>query len=468
MSEHGNHAERDESTVGFQPADVPSVDGAGNDDGDNELEPTTNERETLEAMARYNEHAELAFRLRDGEATDDEIADAVNEYGGNIGNTFDTVRAMLDTLYLGVDSAKHEVSLLLATGGPHYEIRWTQGEHGQAEDVWFLAMPWFDRVEVRDVPSGIVGWADYYAEMIDSCYENGVEDLTGYDEEEWAHGDESDEDRCARILDEAMDNLERTYQLVYVDYRDELTDEQIVKILDGRINGELDDVTNEVDECFWEARSDNAYDAAFAAIGEQDDIDFLREHDEGSFEDILLAVQERDESDIFGDLLRNTGMKVFRYDLNLDVSPSLDMDDDELDEAVVAIAAAAGIDLNTHNAIVILNMIQCATYGGHLYVIWQGDVEDIVNATTAKVWRNDESDITFTNPTLLILDQLNGSGMECSVEGTIVRRFDPALAHLDTGQSYGWSDIIGGVSHNAYRTSVTFSEVSNIDVEVVA
>jgi hypothetical protein len=67
--------------------------------------------------------------------------------------------------------------------------------------------------------------------------------------------------------------------------------------------------------------------------------------------------------------------------------------------------------------------------------------------------------VTVTDPHLLIHDAFNGSGADCQVTGTVTVSLTPGTVKLDSQTpGFGWSKI-AGVSHSAYApTNVVWSK----------
>lgn len=98
-----------------------------------------------------------------------------------------------------------------------------------------------------------------------------------------------------------------------------------------------------------------------------------------------------------------------------------------------------------------------------LDVIWYGTYSTVIPGSA-------EQTVAFTNPNLVLIDSMNGSGFDAEVEGTITRtlgiRSETALdskhrAYLDSkaGQ-YGWAEI-AGVHKPAYDTHVEVQDNDN-------
>ncbi|MEU0214051.1 hypothetical protein ABZ281_02640 [Streptomyces sp. NPDC006265] len=236
-----------------------------------------------------------------------------------------------------------------------------------------------------------------------------------------------------------ISRLDEKYSLVYVDRGDCLTDEQIGKMFAGE---------EEVLDSEWE--SENRWHGENAVLDnllDEDARDFLAEHD--ALERVRAAISERDESDPLGDLMRETGSKLFRY--RLDAEAEADpwrFSDEKVEDAARTLGSAAGLDF-LDNAGALRELVAHASYGGGLYVLWRGDVKPVYDAVCKIRWNDPAPEITvqWTDPELLVLDTWNGAGHSVRVRGTVRLPFAPDRLSLDvarSGHGYSWTDTVGG------------------------
>jgi hypothetical protein len=263
------------------------------------------------------------------------------------------------------------------------------------------------------------------------------------------------EDLGEALYEYAKENLDATYTLWYPSYDDELSDDQVLAIFDGKwekVEGDFDD---------W--LLDSKWDACKYII---DDIlgkeDSALLQDTEWFDELRFAIEERDDSFPLKTLAGSTS-KLMRYDLEVGFGDCCFQDDDDFEADVKAVAEAVGLDFDGYEAHrdQIAAMLREAN-GGHLYVIWHDDVEDVVMGICNKEWGNDlaPSTITWENPHLIVLDTLNGSGYASDdpLPITITKPFDREMFRLDaarTGRGYTWTDTTGGVTESAYECKVT-------------
>jgi hypothetical protein len=249
--------------------------------------------------------------------------------------------------------------------------------------------------------------------------------------------------RARAILNHAIADLpERTY-LYETDLRDTLSDEQLVTLLAGG----WDQLEGEFDEWLLEQGADATDCYVSEVVPRAGDRDLLCEFD--LLVELEEQVRRRNRSEPLRDLLRHTSSPVLRYDLDHDVEGALTLaGGDALSEAARELAAAAGIDLLA-NGKAIRELLLNAGYGGRLQVLFSTDLQRLVDALADAGPQR----IIFSDPTLLVYDRLNGSGMEAPVVGAVTRPLRAEDLRLDSGP-YSWSDIVGGLSPGSYDTAV--------------
>jgi hypothetical protein len=266
------------------------------------------------------------------------------------------------------------------------------------------------------------------------------------------------ERRAKAVLRKALAALPKTVTLYYTSRSDDgLSNEQLQRIFDGDIEG----VESELDEYGWEHVEYNIDYAIKEVLPDAADRDLL-----GDFPDLELelrtAIQERDDSK--GPLLEQlavTNGKLMRYYLDYDLEPgSWSWEADAVEKAMAEIAEAAGIEVEA-NRDTLWSLVAEATYGGSLYVIWYDDPEDVVMSVLNGQWGNSHvaTTISWTDPQLVVLDSMNGSGMDGEVKGTVTKPFDPEKLSMDgktRGYGYTWDDT-ASVVHSAYRCPVTLT-----------
>jgi len=267
--------------------------------------------------------------------------------------------------------------------------------------------------------------------------------------------------------------------LRYVSYDDQLSTEQMDTILEGRWN----DAENDVDERL----SDGAYEEAVRVATEElatavEEGRFDREWDEldpDEQDESRYAVEERDDSDAVGDLLRNTGDQLMRTSLGRPaerLSESRWASGHQLDtggfearlKAVSDLLKEAGVDPSAEGVQeAIEELVDNGPWDWHegvqLDVIFYAPLEDAVPAprsdsdcpeTAMKV-------LEFAKPHILLIDKWNGSGHDVVVPSplkkTLIRPAEDGPEVPQTGRAYldasagGYSwDSVCGLVKSAY------------------
>jgi hypothetical protein len=258
-----------------------------------------------------------------------------------------------------------------------------------------------------------------------------------------------------QIVRDAEGRLAPSYTLMWLSYDEQLSDEQIVRLLDG----DFESVEEDIDAWAAEYRWGRVREIVRDLVGDENLalIDCTAEYDE-----LRIAVEERDESDLLAGLIRNSHPRLWRYSLDYDLDPgSMTWDEPEFVQAMRDISEVAGIDL-LDNASALGSLVNNAPYGGSLYVLWHGDAEDILTAVLDSTWGNDRAPTTieWRDPHLLVLDGLNGSGADARVKGTVRVPFRPERVRLDAarGHGYTWTEV--ACPHPAgYEATVTLTAV---------
>lgn len=270
------------------------------------------------------------------------------------------------------------------------------------------------------------------------------------------------------VLDRALDALDESYTLGYVAYDDRLGDEQLTEVLDGKI----DEVEDKIYDWFHENDHYAVDEIVKQVVPDEFERAALRRS--GLIDELTGAIRERDDTDsLFKDLLRNTHSKLMRFHLG---DPDADQDLEYASGSVAGdagetnyietnarrLAEMAGIDFAIDaNAQAFRQMVaEQSWYGGQLYVIWYGDVDEVVKAAIdhANDLANEVPPRPFTikwkDPEILLLDRYNGSGYGERVVGEVTATFELDRISLDKdGRGYGW-DEVAGVVHSAYKCDV--------------
>lgn len=268
---------------------------------------------------------------------------------------------------------------------------------------------------------------------------------------------EPDESDVEAAFERAVAALPEKVELVYVDRDDQLSDEQIQKAFNGE--APYDDAD------FDEFESDARFNGAWSVIEgyvDSDDLDILKQT-EDQVDELRFKIEERDESDAFRDLARNTPNKLMRYAIGVEASSDWTATDEDILADAGNIAGALGIDLDEHRE-TLVNLVR-EGQGGVVYVYWYGDVADMIEACQ----RYDANGgvvpqtITWDKPALLVLNGMEGSGYEVTFPGSVTLPFDRDNLKLDArgiGNGYSW-DEVAAVSASGYGCKVTITKNTN-------
>jgi hypothetical protein len=212
--------------------------------------------------------------------------------------------------------------------------------------------------------------------------------------------------RAARLLNTALAGLPKKTQLTYVHYNDDLTDEQTAKIL----GGQHDEVWEEICDNFIDSEDYGINYLLESALPDPDDRDHLRASDE--WQAFVDECRERDESDVLGDLLRNTRRRMVRFHFRRDGEDVSLSDLPEGDVQRAAWLLRLGIEPTTENVAALDEIVANASYGGDLCLLAYVDVRPLAKAVNHLLGDPDARRvrITFTNPELLAINAGNGSG----------------------------------------------------------
>jgi len=288
----------------------------------------------------------------------------------------------------------------------------------------------------------------------------------------------TESDNGKSVVDEVIASIKnlKSVSLTYVDYRDSLDDDKdavsmfLAGDLDGlneRVFGNYDDFDNRMESIVSYANEElREYDMDW------NDLDY-DEQDE-----IRFALEEKDDSDVLGQLIRNTGVKLVTYDIE-SVTDAIEkyctddngnVDDemvnrltwgnyDNFDERTAFVkdymgklgfdTSSEGFDKSAHS------LVANGAYDWHSGVqmgfIFTADIEDVnVGIWSEEQQRTlDEREISFSqNAFFGMIDRFNGSGMleefptgnEVKITAT---KEKPIQLDSNTG-GYGWDEIVGG------------------------
>lgn len=249
------------------------------------------------------------------------------------------------------------------------------------------------------------------------------------------------------LRDEMLARLRDSYDLIYVDYRDGLTDEQAAALL----RGDTEALYDSLDQWEFEARADGTRyeldELAKEVISDwerEDDEDYTVLADEFRYSDeedeVRDAIQDRDGSNPIRDLAGQTRSQYIRVRIGEDFV----LAGEDMDEDVETVMANADLPDTPEVRALVRSIIPEAGTGRHLtpFLFASVDMSEVYDLP----W-NPEDEVTITGGSLLLEDGWNGAGWNDDLpEGfkITVKRGD--LRHDEDAWGYSWDDVCGLVT----------------------
>jgi hypothetical protein len=262
-----------------------------------------------------------------------------------------------------------------------------------------------------------------------------------------------------RLIADATAALDTRYSLTFVDRCDDgLSPAQIEALLDG-VNPYESAEFSMVEE----AESDMRWESTEQILRDLLDSDLydLLDH-RNRLQELREEIQDRDDTDLITELQKISPHSLFRYDLDVEV-PDYTMSAQERADTCTEIIRVAGLEGDQRTVEEIYGLIDDASYGGRLYVLWSTHPDDAITLAEPVGWDEHGKEltepcgtVTFTQAHLLILDKWNGSGHEIELP-TITAEWGPRRVVIDSprvGNGYSWTDIAGPV-RSAYQATYT-------------
>lgn len=234
--------------------------------------------------------------------------------------------------------------------------------------------------------------------------------------------------------------LEKEYphgvDLVYIDYRDHLSDKMVAKIVETGF-------CETADENDW--MCDARYESMNTVCRE-----LFEEYDiEDIEDDICDWFSEHDTSTPLKDLMSNTRPVLGYYKLGYEVDSST-YNDSWLKEGMSMLKKVLGPNVYRENEKDLILMLQESYYGGDLVILFNVDASDFQGELKDKY-------ITFTDPVLCVMDRLNGSGYYERIKGTVQVPLCRDRLRVDSvAPGYGIDSVFGGTResyHSDYKMS---------------
>ena len=251
-----------------------------------------------------------------------------------------------------------------------------------------------------------------------------------------------------RLYSDAVAALDEHYCFDYIDRDDELTNNQLQILLDGKY---LDDEDDYFDEWVSERRYLDSQHVLDDMLSPQQR-DLLDER----IEDLRQEVYDRDTGDLGQQLLHATGCKLVRFDLEHTVDPyPWNAEQEELDARAAGIAEALHLEPTPEQRNLLQDLVTEASYGGTLYAFCYLDGEEALRLATGGDER--PKTVTFTPARIVVLDHLNGSGSEIELPSITVPWSEHRVTLDARGIGFGYSwDEVCGLHKPYYRCEFTF------------
>ena len=207
-------------------------------------------------------------------------------------------------------------------------------------------------------------------------------------------------------LEIIKDNLQESYNLIYIDYRDNL-DEQMEEMQNSIINGNFDNFDEKIDNWYWDSVNDSINEEIYELKKQLKSKGYSLDNFE-DFEDVVYdIICERDNSNPLPTLIKNTSKTPIFFSLNM----YIDEDLDSIKRTLNKIKKILNIPFNNKEYDKdILYVLNNRCYGGHLGIFATPDYEDLLMNKPMKF----SGDIR-----LAIVNYDNGSGWH-----TILKNFE--------------------------------------------
>lgn len=261
-------------------------------------------------------------------------------------------------------------------------------------------------------------------------------------------------------LENVKDNyLQKSYELVYIDYRDSL-ENSYDKIQEAIQTRDLQPIYEETDEWFIDSRYDSV-DYILKELKEDLERDY-EDCENGNIEkfikdnrrELTEIILERDNSDPVKDLLKNTDNPVYFYDTGYEIVDSV-FDEEAYQENIRSIEEAFKIKYDDYKK-EIDELIINASYGGRLVIYFREDVMKMINT-------EEFNTITFKNPVIAAINTYNGSGSDTILnDHEFSLPYDPSNLFVEETIKYNYTYAVCGMSDSwCDSTDVSFSKENN-------
>lgn len=175
-------------------------------------------------------------------------------------------------------------------------------------------------------------------------------------------------------LEIIKDNLQESYNLIYIDYKDNL-DEQMDAMQNSIINGNFDNFDEKIDNWYWDSVNDSINEEIYELKKQLKNNGYSLDNFE-DFEDVIYdIICGRDNSNPLPTLIKNTSKTPIFFSLNM----YIDEDLDSIKRTLNKIKKILNIPFNNKEYDKdILYLLNNRCYGGHLGIFAIPDYEDLL------------------------------------------------------------------------------------------
>lgn len=237
-------------------------------------------------------------------------------------------------------------------------------------------------------------------------------------------------------------NLDKSYDLNYVDYRDYLEDDKIIEQLMQSGN------TDELDENWLDGFTDQEYESINYILRELSET--YGEIPEKDREKITEYLQEHNDSKPNTKLIKNTPSRYLYYSLGIDFG-ELDYSniDKDIKNRVKIIARRLRISPTRYTEELSLMASQASC--GNLVILFEDKIENFININ-----EKPNNVIEFMSPVhICIMDRIQGSGNDVGINTKIICEFNRKNLHDDKGSpGYNYTDEICGLTKGFMKGAI--------------
>jgi hypothetical protein len=274
------------------------------------------------------------------------------------------------------------------------------------------------------------------------------------------------------IFEMLLPQLDATYSLNYVDYRDNL-DEQFAGMQERLAIGDFYILDEMAFHAYgWDTLS-NARQVIDELVGELDADTDGKDNFEGSdqYFQLVYTVEERNDSDVLKDLIRNTSDQWITYlidgsdsigyeERRAERSDSQDWTPEEFDENEKQLLGDLGVELTGENSGAwqkwAQEILANATYGGSLRCLWYGDPFAWADALDLINVIKENGVLTLpAGAEVGIIDYWNGSGHTAGIPFSVSMIVKRGNFELDKMHNYDYAGTVCGLSSEAFDVEPT-------------